>query len=101
MDDVSSSKTQTRPVQVMLADDHHLLRKGFRGLSADEPNLEVVGEASNDHEALELCRSLHPHIVLMDARMPEMDGLAATRAIKREHPNIELGLLTPRPGVTP
>jgi DNA-binding NarL/FixJ family response regulator len=78
----------------MLADDHHLLRKGFRGLLADEPNLEVVGEASNGHEALELCRSLHPHIVLMDVRMPEMDGLAATRAIKREHPNIAILMVT-------
>jgi DNA-binding NarL/FixJ family response regulator len=86
--------TQTRPVQIILADDHHVLRKGFRGLLADEPDLEVVGEASNGREALELCRTLRPDLVLMDVRMPEMDGLAATRAIKGEYPDIAVLIVT-------
>jgi DNA-binding NarL/FixJ family response regulator len=94
MDDERSSKTQTRPAQLILADDHHLLRKGFRGLLTDEQNLEVVGEASNGYEALELCRTLQPDLVLMDVRMPEMDGLQATRAIKREHPGIAILMVT-------
>ncbi len=92
MDDEKGLKKQ--PARLILADDHHLLRKGFRGLLADEPDLEVVGEASNGREALELCRRLRPDLVLMDVRMPEMDGLQATRAIKREYPDIGVLMVT-------
>ena len=94
MNDEGLTQTQARPVRLVLADDHHVLRKGFRGLLADEPDLEVVGEASNGREALELCRTLRPDLVLMDVRMPEMDGLAATRAIKGEHPDIAILIVT-------
>jgi DNA-binding NarL/FixJ family response regulator len=81
-------------VRLVLVDDHHLLRRGFRSLLADEPDLEVVGEASNGREAVELCRRLHPDCVLMDVRMPEMDGIAATREIKRDHPATSVLILT-------
>ena len=94
MRDERLAQTRTRPARIVLADDHHVLRKGFRGLLSDEPDLEVVGEASNGREALEICRALRPDLVLMDVRMPEMDGLAATRAIKGEHPDIAVLIVT-------
>src|SRR5215211_2850533 len=94
MQDENSSEKRTTPARLVLVDDHHLLRRGFRSLLAGEPDLEVVGEASNGREAIELCNRLHPDFVLMDVRMPRMDGLAATREIKREHPNIVVLIMT-------
>jgi DNA-binding NarL/FixJ family response regulator len=61
---------------------------------AGESDMEVVGEAANGREALERCRELRPDLVLMDVRMPEMDGLAATRAIKEEMPGIAILMVT-------
>ncbi len=61
---------------------------------AREPDLEVIGEAENGREALELCRKLRPDLVLMDVRMPEMDGLGATRAIKEECPTTSVLMVT-------
>jgi len=87
-------KMGTGSARLVLADDHDLLRKGLRSVLAGEPDLEVVGEASSGREAVELCRRLQPDLVLMDVRMPEMDGLAATRAIKRDHPHICVLMVT-------
>jgi DNA-binding NarL/FixJ family response regulator len=67
--------------RVLLADDQGLVRAGFRALLDAEPGIEVAGEARDGREAVELTRSLKPDVVLMDIRMPELDGLAATREI--------------------
>jgi DNA-binding NarL/FixJ family response regulator len=68
-------------IRVVVADDQALVRKGFTVLLAGEPDIEVVGEASNGAEAVALAASEHPDVILMDVRMPVMDGLAATRMI--------------------
>jgi DNA-binding NarL/FixJ family response regulator len=68
-------------IRVLLADDQTLVRSSFRMIIESEPDLEVVGEAATGGEAVALARSTRAHVVLMDIRMPGMDGLAATRAI--------------------
>ncbi len=82
------------PTRVAIVDDHQLVREGLRDLLEDAPDIEVVGEAANGQEALLLCSRLAPNLVLMDVRMPEMDGLAATREIKQRHPEISVMMLT-------
>jgi DNA-binding NarL/FixJ family response regulator len=84
----------TRPARLIIADDHALLRSGILSMLYGETGLEVVGEAADGMEALELCRRLHPDLVLMDVRMPKMDGLAATRAIKEEFPQTNVVMVT-------
>jgi DNA-binding NarL/FixJ family response regulator len=68
-------------IRVLLADDQVLVRAGFRALLDAQPDIEVTGEAADGEQALELVRQLRPDVVLMDIRMPELDGLAATRRI--------------------
>jgi DNA-binding NarL/FixJ family response regulator len=81
-------------VRLALVDDHDLAREGLRDMLADEPELEVVGEAANGLEALALCSRLQPDLVLMDVRMPRVDGLKATRKVKQEFPKIIVLILT-------
>ena len=85
---------RSRVARVVVADDHDLARAGLRGLLSGERGLEVVGEAASGREALELCRRVRPDLVLMDVRMPDMNGLAVTRAIKHESPATSVILFT-------
>ena len=82
--------TSNTPVTVLLADDHALVRRGFRRLLEDDPGISVVGEASSGEEAVALTLALKPAVVVMDAAMPGMSGLAAIRAIlaKTDEPAI-------------
>jgi DNA-binding NarL/FixJ family response regulator len=80
-------------IRVVVADDHPILRHGLRFLLQDEPGLEVVGEAVDGREAIEMARVLAPDVVLMDVHLPIVDGFAATRQIKRDQPNAAVILL--------
>ncbi|WP_281883195.1 response regulator [Agromyces rhizosphaerae] len=72
------------PIRVLIADDQALVRTGFRMILEIEPDLEVVGDVADGAQALEAARALAPDVVLMDVRMPRMDGIAATRAIAED-----------------
>jgi DNA-binding NarL/FixJ family response regulator len=78
----------------MAVDDHPLIRSGLRAVIASEPDMEMVGEAANGEEAIDRYREERPDVVLMDLRMPVMDGLAATLAILREFPDAKIVALT-------
>ena len=78
------------PARLLIVDDHDLIRESTRLMLEGVPDLEVVGEADNGRHALEFCRQLRPDLVLMDVRMPDMDGLTATREIKKEMPAISV-----------
>src|ERR1044071_5400369 len=80
--------------RVVIADDHELARAGLRSMLACERGLEVVGEASNGREAIALCAELQPELALLDVRMPEIDGLAAARAIKQASPRTIVLIIT-------
>ena len=81
-------------IRVLIADDQSLVRAGFRLVLENHPDLEVVGEASNGNQAVHSVARLRPDVVLMDIRMPELDGIAATRQITARHPARVLVLTT-------
>jgi len=81
-------------IRVLLADDQTLVREGFRMILEAQPDIEVVGEASDGAQAVELARKINPDVVLMDIRMPGMDGLDATRALLRSGAPTRVVILT-------
>jgi DNA-binding NarL/FixJ family response regulator len=83
-----------KPVRILLADDQPLLRTGFRMVLGGEPDLDIVGEAGDGAEAVDLARRLLPDVVLMDIRMPRLDGVAATRAIVEAKLPVRVLILT-------
>ncbi len=80
--------------RVLIADDDDLMRAGLVELLSGEPEIEIVGEASTGREAVERARRLHPDVVLMDVRMPDLDGIEATRELTRAAPRARVLILT-------
>lgn len=87
-----------RHVRVLIADDHVRSRDGLRALLSSYPEIEVVGEASNGREAVEMVDAGRPDVVLIDVRMPVMDGLDAIREIKTQWPDVRTVVLSMYPG---
>ncbi len=81
-------------VRIVIADDHPVVRTGMQGILVSQPDFEVVGEASTGGEAVDLVRALRPDVVLMDLRMPEMDGVEAISRIVAEQPGAHVLVLT-------
>ncbi len=79
---------------ILLADDHRVVREGLRTLLSQEADLSVIGEAADGREVVELARSLHPDVIIMDIAMPEMNGIEATRLIVAENPAIRVVALS-------
>jgi len=81
-------------ISVLLVDDHGLVRKGFRRMLEDDPEIRVVGEAVNGVEAIKLAQELHPRVIVMDMAMPGLDGVQATREILKHAPEIAVLILS-------
>jgi len=84
----------TKPIRVMIVDDHEVIRNGLTIFLEAFDDLELVGEAADGEEAVRLCAKARPNVILMDLVMPEMDGVAATRAIRQAYPAVQVIALT-------
>jgi len=84
----------SRPIQVMIVDDHSMVRRGLVAFLKNHADMEVVSEARDGQEAVRLCEQLHPDVILMDLIMPEMSGVAATRIIHNRWPRVRVIALT-------
>ncbi len=94
----SARESPAMSIRVLIADDQSMVRAGFRMLLSGEPDIDVVAEASNGLEAVEKTIRYRPTVVLMDIRMPELDGLEATRRILAADDTARILILTPRSG---
>ena len=82
------------PIRVLIADDHEIVRRGLRAALAEVEGIELVGEAASGREAVARAETLHPDVIVMDLVMPDMDGVAATRAIMERFPQARILVLT-------
>lgn len=88
------SDSSEKKIRVLLAEDHTLVRQGFRRILEDDPRIAVVGEASTGLKAIELCKELKPEIVVMDLAMPELGGLEASAEILKINPQTKILILS-------
>src|SRR5271165_641090 len=86
--------TKYMKIRILLADDHTILRAGLKMMLNAQPDMEVVGEAQDGRQALQEAQRLHPDIILMDITMPDMNGIEATRQIKKLIPEVKVLILT-------
>jgi DNA-binding NarL/FixJ family response regulator len=89
-----NASERTPPVRVLIADDQRVTRQGLVALLSLLPQIEIVGEACNGQEVVEKVAQYHPDVVVLDVQMPALDGLEATRHIKREWPAVRVVVLT-------
>jgi DNA-binding NarL/FixJ family response regulator len=89
-----TSPSKEKKVRVLLAEDHILVRQGFRRILEDDPGIAVVGEARTGLEAIEQCKELKPDVVVMDLSMPELGGLEATAEILKADPQVKIVILS-------
>ena len=83
-----------RQIRVMIVDDHLMVRRGMATFLGAAQDLELVGEAATGQEAVRVCAQIRPDVVLMDLKLPELDGISATRAIREANPNVQVIALT-------
>lgn len=86
--------SETKPIRVMIVDDHAVVRSGLAAFLLVYDDLELVGQAEGGQEAVDQCKKLQPDVVLMDLVMPDMDGATATRAIRQRYPQVQVIALT-------
>jgi DNA-binding NarL/FixJ family response regulator len=87
---VAKTKGERMSIRILLADDHKLLREGFRALISEQSNMEVVAEAEDGRAAVQMARDMSPDVVIMDISMPGLNGIEATRRILEENPNVRI-----------
>jgi NarL family two-component system response regulator LiaR len=86
--------SESSPIRVMIVDDHDMVRQGLAAFLLVSDDMELVGEADNGQDAVDLCDQLQPDVILMDLVMPKMDGVTATRIIRERWPHVQVIALT-------